>query len=278
VKILIVEDNSVNAEMVRLSLEKEQYETVLALDGEEALAKLEAHPEIDLVITDVMMPNVGGLEMLERIRQRPEWKTLPVVVATSLANQATVRQAVSLHCKHFIVKPFTVKLLVQTVREAIGQRGVVLQEKTRVLGRLGLDPDGYDQLALTFSTFVHERVGALRALCQPADETESAPPPAPTEIDLPMRRDLFALEESAMLLGAERLANLLIALGLPNGTLAADALAGAYKALLTELELLTDALPPPPKKRKRLVDDNPLDAGEGDDDANTAATDEPASS
>ena len=272
-KILIVEDNPVNAEMVRLSLEKEQYETVLAVDGAEALAKLEEHPEIDLVITDVMMPNVGGLEMLERIRQRPEWRMLPVVVATSLANQATVRQAVSLHCKHFIVKPFTVKLLVQTVREAIGQRGVVLEEKTRVLSRLGLDPDGYDQLALTFATFVHERVGALRALCEPAEQAEPTRPPASSdqpnivEIDLPMRRDLFALEESATLLGAERLANLLVALGLPNGTVPADALGGAYKALLTELQLLTEALPPPPKKRTRLVDDNQLDAA-----------DEPASS
>src|SRR5690349_1041340 len=102
--------------MVRLSLEKERYGVVLARDGEQALAALEAHPEIDLVITDVMMPNVDGLQMLERIRQRPEWKTLPVVVATSLANQATVRQAVSLHCKQFIVKPFTVQLLLQTVR------------------------------------------------------------------------------------------------------------------------------------------------------------------
>jgi CheY-like chemotaxis protein len=281
VKILIVEDNPVNAEMVRLSLEKEQYDTVLALDGEEALAKLEEHPEIDLVITDVMMPNVGGLEMLQRIRQRPEWKMLPVVVATSLANQATVRQAVSLHCKHFIVKPFTVKLLVQTVREAIGQRGVVLQEKTRVLGRLGLDPDGYDQLALTFSTFVHERVGALRALCEPAAPAESgeqaapaepANPPQLTEIDLPMRRDLFALEESATLLGAERLGNLLVALGLPNGTLSPEALGGAYKALLTELRLLVDALPPP-KKGTRLVDDN----GDGAGESASEAVDEPAS-
>jgi CheY-like chemotaxis protein len=185
-----------------------------------------------------MMPNVGGLEMLERIRQRPEWKTLPVVVATSLANQATVRQAVSLHCKHFIVKPFTVQLLLQSVREAIGQRGVVLQEKTRVLGRLGIDADGYEQLALTFATFVHGRVAAL---------TELAERPEQQDIDLAMRRDLLALEESASLLGAERLANLLTALGLPNGTVPSEALAGAYKALLTELRLLTDALPALPK-------------------------------
>ncbi len=252
-KILVVEDNPVNAEMLRLSLEREHYEVLLAPDGAEALASLEAHPDIDLVITDVMMPNLGGLEMLERIRQRPEWTTLPVVVATSVANQATVRQAVSLHCKHFIVKPFTVQLLLQTVREAIGQRGVVLQEKARVLGRLGLDADGYDQLALTFASFVHERVAALRALA----ERTAAP-----EIDLEQRRDFFALEESAALLGAERLGNLLGALGLPGGDIAADARGAAYKALLTELQLLTAALPPP---KKRLVDDNPLDesAAEG---------------
>ncbi len=266
-KILIVEDNPVNAEMVRLSLEKEHYDTVLAPDGEQAIAMLEEHPDVDLVITDVMMPNVGGLEMVERVRQRPEWKTLPVVVATSMANQATVRQAVSLHCKHFIVKPFTVQLLLQTVRDAIGQRGVVLEEKTRVLGRLGLDADGYDQLATTFATFVHGRVTALRDLCE---QTEHG------EIDLAMRRDLFALEESAVLLGAERLGNLLVALGLPNGTVPNDALGGAYKALLTELQLLTDALPAA-KKRKRLVDDNPLDGAEGDDadDDDATASDEP---
>ncbi len=251
--ILIVEDNPVNAEMVRLSLERERYETVLAHDGEEALALLEQHPGVDLIITDVMMPNVGGLEMLERVRQRPEWKMLPVVVATSQANQATVRQAVSLHCKHFIVKPFTVQLLLQTVREALNQRGAVLEERTRVLGRLGLDEEGYDQLALTFATFVHARVTSLRELC----EREEAVP----EPDLAMRRDLTALEESAALLGAERLANFLGSLGLATGSLPADALGGAYKTLLAELELVAGLLPA--VKRKRLVDDNPLDGEAG---------------
>ncbi len=261
-KILIVEDNPVNAEMVRLSLEKEHYEVVHAHDGEEALAMLMAHPDVDLVITDVMMPNVDGLQMLERIRKRPEWKTLPVVVATSLANQATVRQAVSLHCKHFIVKPFTVQLLLQTVREAIGQRGVVLQEKARVLSRLGLDAEGYDQLALTFAGFVHARVGALRELCE---RSEHQP------LDLAMRRDLFALEESATLLGAERMGNLLQALGLPSADVPVDALGDAYKALLTELELLTAALPAP-GKTARLAEENARDASAGDASGTTDPT------
>lgn len=256
-KILIVEDNPVNAEMVRLSLEREHYETVLAPDGEEALTLLEQHPDVALVITDVMMPNIGGLEMVERIRQRPEWKTLPVVVATSQANQATVRQAVSLHCKHFIVKPFTVQLLVQTVHEAISQGGAVLEDKTRVLGRLGLDEAGYDQLVITFAAFVHARVAGLRALCEE---------PAPSEPDLAMRRDLTALEESAALLGAQRLANLLSSLGIATGALPADALGGAYKSVLAELQRVAGLLPKPRKKRKRLVGDNPLEGGATDGD------------
>ena len=274
--ILIVEDNPVNAEMVRLSLEREHYETIWAHDGEEAMALLADHPGVDLIITDVMMPNVGGLEMLERVRQRPEWKTLPVVVATSQANQATVRQAVSLHCKHFIVKPFTVQLLLQTVREAINQRGALLEERPRVLRRLGLDEEAYEQLAVTFATFVHARVTDLRQICEHAE--------APGEPDLALRRDLTALEEGAALLGAERLANFLSSLGLATGSVPVDALAGAYKTLLAELDLVAGRLPAVGKKRKRLVDDNPLDAassdegGDGESEADgAAATDEPAS-
>ncbi len=266
--ILIVEDNPVNAEMVRLSLEREHYATLLAHDGEEAMALLEQNRGVDLIITDVMMPNVGGLEMLERVRQRPEWRTLPVVVATSQANQATVRQAVSLHCKHFIVKPFTVQLLLQTVREAINQRGAVLEERGRVLGRLGLDESGYDQLAVTFAKFVHARVTDLRAICEQPDA-----PPAP---DLAMRRDLTALEEGAALLGAERLANFLVSLGLPNGTVPVEGLGGAYKTLLAELQLVAGRLPAVGKKRKRLVDDNPLDGESVDGDEAEAEESETA--
>ncbi len=245
-KILIVEDNPVNATMMQVSLEKERYETIMAADGEEALTALEAHPDVDLVLTDVMMPSLDGMAMLDRIRKRPEWKTLPVVVATSLANEATVRQAVSLHCKHFIVKPFTVHLLVQTVREAIGQRGVVLEDKARTLGRVGIDAAGYEQLALAFARVVRDRVAALEELC----EREQQP-----EIDTVMRRDLFALDESAALLGAERLVNVLAAFGLPGGEPPVESLGGVYRALLTELRLLQSALPEVKRRLKIDADD-----------------------
>jgi CheY-like chemotaxis protein len=235
-RILIVEDNPVNAEMIRVTLEKEKYEPILAADGEAALAALKAHPDIAVVVTDVMMPGLDGMQLLQRIRQRPEYKTLPVVVATSLANQATVRQAVALQCKHFIVKPFTVRLLVQTVREALSQRAAVLEEKSRVLARLGIDAAGYDQIALAFASFVEARVRTLEALA----ERGSAP-----EIDGSLQLDLHALRESAGLLGAERLTEALASCGLPAGDVAPDQLAVVYQVLLRELRALARALPPP---------------------------------
>jgi CheY-like chemotaxis protein len=235
-KILIVEDNPVNAEMIRFSLEKEQYEPILAADGEEALACLDAHPDIAVVVTDVMMPGMDGMQMLQRIRERPECKSLPVVVATSLANQATVRRAVSLQCKHFIVKPFTVSLLLQEVREALGQRGMVLEDKAHALVRLGIDTAGYDRLALTFASFVHARVSTLQEL---------AGQESPPEIDETLTRDLFALEECAKLLGAERLIEVLTSFGLPGGSVPAESRRGIYKALLNELRALAGVLPAP---------------------------------
>jgi CheY-like chemotaxis protein len=238
-KVLIVEDNPINAEMVRLALEKEHYEPIIAHDGEEGLAQLEAHPDVALVITDVMMPTVNGLEMLTRIRRRPEWQTLPVILATSLADEATVRQAARLHCKHFIVKPFTVRLLLQSVHDAIEQRDAILQDKTQVMARIGIDADGYQRLALAFASFVHDCVASFGGLC----EREQL-----AELDATIRRDLVALEENATLLGAERIANLLVILGLPGGTPPADKIREACKAILTELRLLEQALPSPAAK------------------------------
>ena len=236
-KILIVDDNPVNAEMIRFSLEKEKYEPIIATGGEEALACLDAHPDIGVVVTDVMMPGMDGLQLLQRIRQRPGCKALPVVVATSLANQATVRQAVALQCKHFIVKPFAVPLLVQTVRAAVAERGVVLEDKARVLSRLGIDDAGYDQLALAFASFVQARVRALQELV----ERDAPPTPDPA-----LHNDLRGLEESARLLGAERLHKTLATVGVSDDAVSSTELAGIYKTLLGELQALAHALPAVP--------------------------------
>jgi CheY-like chemotaxis protein len=255
VKILLVDDNPVNAEMMRFTLEKEGYLPLLADNGEAALACLDAHPDVDVMVTDVMMPGMDGLQLLEQIRRRPECTLLPVVVATSLANSTTVRQAVALQCRHFIVKPYTAHLLVETIRDALAGRGAVLEDKTQVASRLGVDAAGYERLALAFAELVSGRVETLAAL---------AARDVPPAIDEPFKRDLRALAESAALLGAERLAKTFAAFGLPADDPPPEQRSGVYKALLTELRTLANALP-------LLPASGPPDAGPSAPDSTSSA-------
>ena len=119
VKILIVEDNPVSAEVMKLTLEKQHYQPVLACSGDEAKECLASMPDIGLVITDIMLPTMSGIDLLREIRALPEWSDVPVIVATATANHDTVLQVAALRCKRILVKPIHTALLLQTVRAAL---------------------------------------------------------------------------------------------------------------------------------------------------------------
>ena len=85
--ILIVEDNPVSARMLEVTLQKNGYSTVRARTGREALDELREHgTQIEMVITDIMMPEMDGLELFSAIRSNPKWRSLPVVVASAAAD------------------------------------------------------------------------------------------------------------------------------------------------------------------------------------------------
>lgn len=77
-----------------------------ANDGMEALKILEDN-EVSLVLSDINMPNVDGLELLTKIRSTPKWKQLSVVMITTEGSQAKVMEAVQLGAKGYVRKPFT---------------------------------------------------------------------------------------------------------------------------------------------------------------------------
>ncbi len=77
-----------------------------ANDGSEALKILEEN-EVSLVLSDINMPNIDGLELLNKIRATPKWKQLPVVMITTEGSQAKVLEAVQLGAKGYVRKPFT---------------------------------------------------------------------------------------------------------------------------------------------------------------------------
>jgi CheY-like chemotaxis protein len=103
IKVLIVEDDPLMSRMYQKIFTFEKYEVALAGDGEEALAKVvEFNPTI--ILLDVMMPKMNGLQVLERLKTNPATKSIPVVMLTNLAGQQDAETALAKGAVKYIVK------------------------------------------------------------------------------------------------------------------------------------------------------------------------------
>ncbi|MCK5733884.1 MAG: response regulator [Candidatus Latescibacteria bacterium] len=117
--ILIVEDDPVSSKILELNLRRHGYQTIAARTGKEALECLSSTPDIQLIMADIMMPEMNGLELLGKIREHPEWKEIPVVMCTALSDSKTVEKAVELGCRHYVTKPIHIGPMLRKVHEAL---------------------------------------------------------------------------------------------------------------------------------------------------------------
>jgi len=101
-KILIIEDDAVITSILKGRLE-EKYEIVTAEDGEQGLALTREHKP-NLVILDLLMPNVNGFTYLEKMKNEPGVKDIPVIVQSALSSYHDVQRAMSLGAANFFVK------------------------------------------------------------------------------------------------------------------------------------------------------------------------------
>jgi two-component system chemotaxis response regulator CheY len=118
-KILIVDDSPTVRQQVSTALRGEGFEIVEACDGVEGLEKVEADQEIALVILDVNMPRMNGLEMLETVKSGGKNPHLQVVMLTSEGQQSLVTRAKKAGAKGWIVKPFKPELMVAAVKKLL---------------------------------------------------------------------------------------------------------------------------------------------------------------
>ena len=103
--ILVVDDQFQNIELLEAYLVLQGYEILKASSGQEALEKL-AHNQIDLVLLDVMMPGMSGIEVLKKLRTDEKTKAIPVVMVTVLKETEDKVKALEAGCDDFISKPF----------------------------------------------------------------------------------------------------------------------------------------------------------------------------
>ncbi len=105
-KILIAEDDELMLKTLELRLKKDGHEVFICRDGRDALVKInESQP--DLVISDIMMPYVSGLEIVAALNEQGAQKRIPIIVLSGMGQEDIVLQAFELGADDFITKPFS---------------------------------------------------------------------------------------------------------------------------------------------------------------------------
>jgi len=246
--ILIVEDNPVNARILTIHLQKAGYETIVAHSAKEALECLMSNPRIRLVITDIMMSGMSGLQLLDKIKALPDWKDIPVIMCSSLADLETITKAARAGCKHYLIKPIDKNNLLRNVREALKHDKPILKDKKDVMTRLGLDKNSYEEVANIFLVMVNDNIIQLEK--QTADED-------PERLSI----HVSELSENAISFGAERLEEVLERLSPGEIQGSAKDNSSNYSWLLKELKLVKDALAGQTEKAKISSKAKPSEKG-----------------
>jgi CheY-like chemotaxis protein len=120
-RILIVEDDVRNVFALTSVLEPKGVKVEIARNGKEALSLLErkqgdSDTKVDLVLMDLMMPEMDGLTCMREIRKRPDWKKLPIIALTAKAMKDDQEQSVAAGANDYIAKPLDVEKLLSLVR------------------------------------------------------------------------------------------------------------------------------------------------------------------
>ena len=116
-KILVVDDSATVRQQVGLALSQAGFEIVEAVDGMDGVDKVGQVTDISLVICDVNMPRMSGLEMIEKLHEDKKHNTIPVVMLTTEGQPELVDRAKKAGAKGWIVKPFKAELLVAAAKK-----------------------------------------------------------------------------------------------------------------------------------------------------------------
>ncbi len=111
-KILVIDDNPVSLRLLEVAVTNKGHQAISAADGPEALALLKEHGDIGLVLCDVLMPSMTGLEVLEAVKQG--WD-VPVMMVTGAGDSATIRAALAAGCDDYLLKPINTVRLAQKI-------------------------------------------------------------------------------------------------------------------------------------------------------------------
>jgi two-component system chemotaxis response regulator CheY len=116
---MVVENSSAVRKLIKFELEEKRYKIIEAEDGEDALKKMS--PDVDMVFTDLHMPNMDGIELIKKIRADSRFKFIPIIVITTESRTSAKKQkAKDAGATAWISKPFKSEQLLSVVKKVLG--------------------------------------------------------------------------------------------------------------------------------------------------------------
>jgi two-component system chemotaxis response regulator CheY len=119
-KIMIVDDSLTVRQQVGTALGEAGYEVVEAVDGVDAMEKFAAFPDLAMLICDINMPRMNGLDLLARLKEQGGI-AIPILMLTTEGQPSPIERAKQLGAKGWLVKPIKADMLLATVRKVIGE-------------------------------------------------------------------------------------------------------------------------------------------------------------
>ncbi|TSA45761.1 response regulator [bacterium] len=120
-KILIVEDDNFVAEVYSTKLLEMGHEVIIAQNGEEGLNALKENTP-DLILLDIIMPVMGGIEMLQELKKNEEWKKIPVILLTNVGEKDSIQKVQTLGVQDYLIKShFTPAEVIEKIDAVLGK-------------------------------------------------------------------------------------------------------------------------------------------------------------
>ena len=165
-RVLIVEDEPDIRDLLAFHLEREGYHVTRSRTGADALRRVRARPP-DLILLDLMLPELGGLDVCRRLRQDPRTASVPIVMLTARGEEVDRILGLELGADDYIVKPFSPKEVVARVRAVLRRAGARDGAAPVVSGRLVIDPDRHTvQVDAAAIELTPKEFDLLRALAE----------------------------------------------------------------------------------------------------------------
>lgn len=129
--ILIIEDERALAEVLALNLQREGYETIIALDGRDGLRQAQLKRP-DLVVLDLMLPGLGGLEVCRELRADARTRDVPIIMVTAKTEETDEIVGLAVGADDYVTKPYRIKVVIQRIKKELRRRELTPGDQAQI--------------------------------------------------------------------------------------------------------------------------------------------------